>query len=168
MVDEPDAAPRTVVVAAALLREADDGGRHLLIARRTRPAAIAGLWEFPGGKLEPDEAPEAGARRELREELGVEVELGEELVGSAAAGFAPGLGWPLAGTAVMRLFLGTVVDGEPAPLQDHDQLLWAPADETLLDHDWIPADVPIVEELLVQLGARSSRAGGPVEGPAQR
>lgn len=169
MAGEQDRASRTVVGAAALLRESADGGpRRLLIARRTRPAAIAGLWEFPGGKLEPGETAEDGVRRELHEELGIEVELGEELVGSAAAGFSPGLGWPLAGTAVMRLFLGAVVDGEPAPLQDHDQLLWAPAEESLLDYDWIPADVPIVEELLVQLGAWSSRASRPAEGTAGR
>ncbi|WP_010524246.1 (deoxy)nucleoside triphosphate pyrophosphohydrolase [Nesterenkonia sp. F] len=168
MTGEQDSAPRTVVVAAALLREAADGGpRRLLIARRTRPAAIAGLWEFPGGKLEPGETPEDGVRRELREELGVEVELGEELHGSAAAGFSPGVGWPLAGTAVMRLFVGAVVDGEPTPLQDHDQLVWAPVDGTLLDHAWIPADVPIVEELLSQLGARRAEAARPVEDAAE-
>lgn len=153
MAGEQDRASRTVVGAAALLRESADGGpRRLLIARRTRPAAIAGMWEFPGGKLEPGETAEDGVRRELREELGIEAVLGEELVGSSAAGFSPGLGWPLVGAAVMRLFVGTVVDGEPAPLQDHDQLVWAPVDESLLEHDWIPADVPIVEELLHQLG----------------
>jgi 8-oxo-dGTP diphosphatase len=58
-----------LVVACALI---DSDGR-VLIARRPQDRSLAGLWEFPGGKLEAGERPEAALIRELREELGIEV-----------------------------------------------------------------------------------------------
>jgi 8-oxo-dGTP diphosphatase len=58
------------VVAAALV---DPDGR-VLVQQRPEGAAMAGLWEFPGGKIEPGEAPEAALIRELNEELGIDVE----------------------------------------------------------------------------------------------
>src|SRR6202007_1249778 len=59
----------TLVVACALV----DADKRVLIAQRPEGRQLAGLWEFPGGKLEPDERPEDALIRELREELGVEV-----------------------------------------------------------------------------------------------
>lgn len=61
------ALPLHLVVACALI---DPDGR-VLIAQRPPGKGMAGLWEFPGGKLEPDEAPEAALIRELKEELGI-------------------------------------------------------------------------------------------------
>ena len=58
-----------LVVAVALI-DADD---RILIAQRPQGKQLAGLWEFPGGKVEPGERPEAALIRELREELGIEV-----------------------------------------------------------------------------------------------
>src|SRR5436190_12943346 len=63
----PVSPPEIVVVAALVERE----GR-MLLAERPAGVHLAGLWEFPGGKLEPGETPDAGLVRELREELGVE------------------------------------------------------------------------------------------------
>ena len=62
-----------IVVAAMIVRE--DG--RILIAERPEGKFMAGWWEFPGGKLEFAEAPEAGLAREVREELGIDVEVGE-------------------------------------------------------------------------------------------
>jgi len=59
-----------LVVAAALL----DADGRVLIAQRPQGKSLAGLWEFPGGKVGPDESPEAALIRELDEELGVKVE----------------------------------------------------------------------------------------------
>lgn len=65
----PDAKPMLLVAACALI---DPDGR-VLLARRPEGKPMAGLWEFPGGKLDPGETPEEALIRELREELGIEV-----------------------------------------------------------------------------------------------
>ena len=69
--------PRIVEVVAGVIR--DTGGR-VLLTRRTQGRDLAGLWEFPGGKREPGESPEAALMRELHEELGIEVEIGAALI----------------------------------------------------------------------------------------
>lgn len=61
--------PILLVVAAALV----DADNHVMIAQRPPGKSMAGLWEFPGGKLNPGETPEAALRRELQEELAIEV-----------------------------------------------------------------------------------------------
>ena len=68
---EPDGRPARLllVVAAALV----DGDGRVLVQRRPEGASMAGLWEFPGGKVEPGETPEAALIRELDEELGIDV-----------------------------------------------------------------------------------------------
>ena len=68
---------RIVEVVAGVIRDAR--GR-VLLARRTEGRDLAGLWEFPGGKREPGESPEAALVRELREELGIEVDIGAALI----------------------------------------------------------------------------------------
>ncbi len=68
------------VVAGALFR---DG--LFLAALRPAGSAEAGLWEFPGGKVEPGESDEEALRREIREELGAEASIGEELDGRVHA-----------------------------------------------------------------------------------
>ncbi|MFP3463433.1 (deoxy)nucleoside triphosphate pyrophosphohydrolase [Arthrobacter globiformis] len=141
------------VVGGAVLDSLSAPAR-LLVARRTAPPQFAGMWEFPGGKVEPGEAPESALHRELREELGIDVVLGAELAAPEPAG------WPLNAKAVMRVWFAEVADGEPRPLEDHDELRWVSireADEAL-SLPWIPADLPIVEALLASV-ASAGRAG---------
>jgi 8-oxo-dGTP diphosphatase len=66
-----DMSSRLVLVAACALI---DGDGRVLIARRPEGKSMAGLWEFPGGKVEPGESPETTVIREMREELGVTIE----------------------------------------------------------------------------------------------
>lgn len=86
--------PVVVHVMAGLLL--DPAGR-VLLAQRPASKHLAGMWEFPGGKCEPGEAPLAALARELREELGITMQHAEPLVrgycaGERAAG--PGNDWP--------------------------------------------------------------------------
>ncbi|ADG73017.1 NUDIX hydrolase [Cellulomonas flavigena DSM 20109] len=128
-----------LVVAAAVVDDLDDP-RLLLAARRATPASLAGRWEFPGGKVEPGETPEEALHRELREELGVSVGLGVELLGP------DGGAWQLSDRYVMRLWFAEVLEGGPEPLVEHDELRWLPAGQWL-DVPWLDADVRIVERL---------------------
>mgnify|MGYP001228061382 CR=1 FL=1 len=61
--------PLVIVAACALI----DAAKRVLLTRRPPGKPLAGLWEFPGGKVEPGEQPEAALIRELREELGIEI-----------------------------------------------------------------------------------------------
>jgi 8-oxo-dGTP diphosphatase len=128
-----------LVVAAALVDDLAAPGARLA-ARRRSPVSLAGRWEFPGGKVEPGESPEDAVHREIREELGVAVELGEELAGPDDGA------WWLSDRYVMRLWLARVTAGEPRPLVEHDDLRWLPRGQWLTV-PWLDADVRIVEAL---------------------
>jgi 8-oxo-dGTP diphosphatase len=127
-----------VVVAAAIL---DDAGR-VLACRRSMPPELAGQWEFPGGKVEPGEDEAVALRRECREELGIEVAVGDAL-GEAVL---PRPGW------LLRVRLARILTGQPAPLE-HGALRWLAADE-LADVAWLAPDVPIVDALKRYLDVR--------------
>ena len=115
------------MVGAALVRD----GR-VLASRRVQPPRLAGLWEFPGGKVEDGESDEQALLRELHEELQVQARVGERLGGDLLIGE----------TAVLRVYLCELVSGEPA-LVDHDEHRWLTADE-LHDVPWIEVDLPLV------------------------
>ena len=71
-----DSQPMIHVVAGVI----EDARGRILLARRTAGRDLAGLWEFPGGKVDPGETPEQALVRELREELGIEATVGEALI----------------------------------------------------------------------------------------
>ena len=121
----------TVVVAAAIER---DG--CYLAARRTRPADVAGRWEFPGGKVEPGETDEQALVREIREELGVEIEVVRRVPGE----------WPLHDDLVLHLYVARLITGEPAPLEQHDEIRWVTPSQ-FDEIDWLESDREAVDAL---------------------
>ena len=123
-----------IVVAGAVIAEA-----KVLIAQRIRPAELAGRWELPGGKVAAGEAEPEALVRELAEELGVEVEVGERL----------GEDVELSPTMTLRAYAATLVRGEPQP-HDHAALRWVAAAD-LQDVDWVPADRGFLSALGVLL-----------------
>lgn len=124
-----------LVVAGVVV---DVEGR-VLCARRTGPAALAGCWEFPGGKVEPGERPRDALARELVEELGLAVCVGAEVV-------APGGSWPIDERHRMRVWACRATGGGVTPGIAHDEVRWLRLDE-LSSLRWAPADVPVVAAL---------------------
>ena len=145
MAHAPSSPP--VLVGAAAVVDDLAAPQRLLSARRTQPVSLAGRWEFPGGKVEPGEDPVTALHRELDEELGVGVRLGDELVAARPEG------WRLSDRYVMRLWTAEITRGAPAPLVEHDELRWLEPG-AWLDVPWLDADVPIVEALIASVGAR--------------
>lgn len=121
-----------LVAAAALI----DEKQRVLVQQRLAGRSMAGLWEFPGGKVEPGETVRAGLARELAEELGVVV----DPLDLAPAGFASE---PLGGgDLLLLLFACRRWTGEPAAL-DAAALRWVtPA--ALRDLPMPPADLPLI------------------------
>ena len=119
----------TRVVAAVISR-----GDTYLICRRPKDKRHGGLWEFPGGKCEAGESDLEATRRELREELGVEVDAVGDPIISVRDEESP----------FLIVFVPTTIAGEPIP-HEHDVLQWssvheltslalAPCDRTLVEH----------------------------------
>jgi 8-oxo-dGTP diphosphatase len=126
-----------LLVAAVALVDAD---RRVLIARRPEGKPLAGLWEFPGGKVEPGELPEATLIRELAEELGIEVkpECLAPLTFASHSYVDFHLLMPL---WICRRWTGTVVGREGQSLK------WVrPKD--LRDYPMPPADEPLIPHLI--------------------
>ncbi|MFI9594160.1 (deoxy)nucleoside triphosphate pyrophosphohydrolase [Nonomuraea sp. NPDC052265] len=127
----------TIVVAAVIVAP----GGKVLAAQRAAPAALAGGWEFPGGKVDPGESEVAALVRECREELGVEITVGARV----------GEDWALSDGYVLRVWLATLTSGTPEA-REHLALRWLGPGE-YYDVEWLGADLPImktVESLLQQ------------------
>ncbi|MBI1182484.1 MAG: NUDIX domain-containing protein [Alphaproteobacteria bacterium] len=130
-----DAKPVVLVVAVALV---DVDGR-VLIAQRPEGRSMAGLWEFPGGKVEPGETPEAALIRELQEELGIDT------WASCLAPFTFASHTYDGFHLLMPLFVCRKWQGTPAA-REHAALKWVfPA--RLGDYPMPAADVPLVAML---------------------
>lgn len=134
--EKPPELPTLLVSAAALV---DENGR-VLIAQRPEGKPMAGLWEFPGGKVKTGETPEFALMRELREELGIETR--------------PCCFHPVAFAShsytdfhlLMPLFACRVWEGVPAA-KEHAALAWVKPQD-ILSYPMPAADIPLVGTLM--------------------
>jgi len=125
--------PPIDVVAGVIRR--DDG--QLLITQRMADDTLGGYWEFPGGKVDPGEELKAALKRELREEIGVEAEIGDEIHHIVHA-------YP---DRDVRLFFydARIISGEPQKIEVAD-LRWITTDE-LMNYQFPEADRPLLNQL---------------------
>ncbi len=128
---------RTLLVAAAIIVEE---GR-VLVSRRKEGSHLAGLWECPGGKVEPGEDPREALARELREELGVLATAGEVVEVTFHR-------YDDAGKAVLLLFFeAALAAASPAPEPiDVAEVAWVPVRD-LDPSRFPPADVAVLEKI---------------------
>lgn len=148
-VDGPDG--RIAVVAAALLDDLSHPGL-LLTAQRTEPPRLAGGWELPGGKVDPGEDLMTALTRELREELGVEITVGQRIPGPLAGW------WPLGDAYALAVWTAEVADGIPQPLEDHAQVRWLTRAD-LWSVAWLASNSPIVEAVAATVWNRPASPG---------
>jgi 8-oxo-dGTP diphosphatase len=130
---------------------------------------LPGLWEFPGGKVEPRESPERALAREIREELALEIEVGECLGRSEVRQDGR--------TLVLDVYAARAAGGREPFLREHSEVRWVGAGE-LPGLDWPLADVPILPAVAARLRAHpdSTRCPAPFDivsvdwalGPAKR
>lgn len=123
---------RIEVTGAVFLRD----GR-ILAARRGESKSLEGKWEFPGGKIEAGESPQAALARELQEELLVEATVGKPVTTTEHEYDF--------GTVVLSTFFCSLRGAEPQ-LTEHSEIKWVLPEE-LHTLDWAPADLPTVEIL---------------------
>lgn len=114
----------------------------VLAAQRSAVMSLPLKWEFPGGKIDPGESPEACLRRELMEELGIHVHVGKSLPSSTYQ-------YPTF-NVTLHPFVCAIELGEIV-LLEHAAVTWLPPDE-LQTLDWAEADLPVIASYLAETG----------------
>ena len=135
--------PRPVVAAASV--DSLSEPTMLLACSRADPQELRGQFELPGGKVEDNEDPLEALTREMAEELGARLTIGERVCPEG------GQWWPILGGRVMGVWLAEVAPGSPAPRAgaSHLEARWVLL-ETLAELPWIGADLPIVEAVVAR------------------
>jgi len=129
----------TATVVGAVIVDHFESPTRIVAARRI--GKHAGLWEFPGGKVDTGEGPEEALVREIQEELSATVSVVEELAGP----------WSISDELELRLFLCVVVSGDLTTGDSHDQMEWIAADD-LEDRDWLESDRAAFNTICARLG----------------
>ena len=130
---------KTVKVVAAVITASNENGEKMIFATQRGYGEFKDGWEFPGGKVEPGETPQAALKREIMEELETEIEVGE-LIETIEYDYPT---FHLS----MDCFWAEIVKGDLV-LREHEAAKWLTKDE-LENVDWLPADLGLVERVRV-------------------
>lgn len=131
------------VVGAVIVNERN----QIFCALRSPEMSLPNLWEFPGGKIEVGELPEETLKRELIEELKIEVSVGEQVESTYYEYDAF--------TIQLTTFYANITSGIPE-LMEHADYKWMNV-EDLHILEWAPADIPAVEKIQKQLNSQGVR-----------
>lgn len=130
MIESATSERKNVAVVCAIIER----GNLILAAQRSESMPMSLKWEFPGGKIEPGETAKESLRREIKEELGVAIEVNEALPSSRHD--YPAL------TVTLYPFICSIAAGE-IQLHEHAAIVWLPP-EQLPELDWAEADLPVL------------------------
>ena len=128
---------KTIPVSAAIIIRTTPQGNRQVFATQRGYGDWKGWWEFPGGKIEEGESPEAALEREIREELATQIKVGER-IGTIEYDYP-------AFHLSMQCFACQVLSGK-LELLEHENAAWL-TKETLLSVKWLPADVTILDSV---------------------
>jgi 8-oxo-dGTP diphosphatase len=130
---------KTVKVVAAVITASNENGEKMIFATQRGYGEFKDGWEFPGGKVEPGETPQAALKREIMEELETEIEVGD-LIETIEYDYPT---FHLS----MDCFWAEIVKGDLV-LREHEAAKWL-TKEQLESVDWLPADLGLVEKVRV-------------------
>ena len=130
---------KTVKVVAAVITASNENGEKMIFATQRGYGEFKDGWEFPGGKVEPGETPQAALKREIMEELETEIEVGD-LIETIEYDYPT---FHLS----MDCFWAEIVKGDLV-LREHEAAKWLTKEE-LESVDWLPADLGLVEKVRV-------------------
>ena len=130
---------KTVKVVAAVITASNENGEKMIFATQRGYGEFKDGWEFPGGKVEPGETPQAALKREIMEELETEIEVGD-LIETIEYDYPT---FHLS----MDCFWAEIVKGDLV-LREHEAAKWL-TKEQLESVDWLPADLGLVEKIRV-------------------
>lgn len=132
---------KTINVVAAIITSVDENGNKTVLATQRGYGDFKGGWEFPGGKIENGETPQEALAREIREELKIEIEVGQLLdtVDYTYPTF----------NLIMECFWAVIKSGNMV-LMEHESAKWL-TPEKLYSVEWLPADLELIDKIKDEL-----------------